>query len=395
MAFLMAGAGVPVLAAQEVPTVVDDRVEDGDADVRPELVTEKAEKSGGWQAGVEVSALHDSNIFISSESPVSDVVVRVSPSVAYSRGGENEEEGGFLRFAYRPAGVIYLENGDDNRVDHHASFAAAWRGKLARIAYTGGFQKRGDATADAGRQVDRIEFENVVRAAWSPREKVSLELAAGHSRADYRDGEMIDSDRAFGEVAIRYAYSPKTRLGLAYQYGRLKVDRADGQRAHQVVAGLDWQPRQKIRVELEAGAEYRKFENGSEVNPVVNGRVGWQPGEGTDLYVRAYQREEASSYFAGQNYRVRGFSAGVGQRVGRKWTVRLEGGRETADYQQVSGTGGGDREDRYWFIRPSAEYRINDAVMVELFYRASGNNSTIGDFSHDQHLIGVRLDYQF
>ncbi len=194
---------------------------------------------------------------------------------------------------------------------------------------------------------------------------------------------------------MRYAYSPKTEIGLAYQAGRFKVDGADKQTTQQITANLAWQPREKIRIVVEAGGEQRKTENGTDINPVAEGRIEWQPRKGTSLFLTGYQREEASAFYAGQNYSVKGMTAGISQRLGGNWTARVEGGRESASYTQVAGTGTTGRKDKMWFVKPSLQYKISDDCDVSVFYRVSDNSSTDRDFGYDQKMAGIELNYKF
>jgi len=379
--------------AQDLTPIVDDRVESGVVD-HPEVSQERT-TSPGWNLGAIISAAYDDNIFLSREHAESDQVYRVGPVISYAKGSPTEGEGGFAKLTYNPTAVFYSQHSGENRIDQQAAWLAGWRGKATVFSYEGGLRKTADATADAGRKTDRVENGHVLRLAWTPREKTSFEVSASHSQTDYKDPPLFDSRTTYGELAWKYAYSPKTTAGLAYRVSHLAVDRSDSQAAQQLTARFDWQPREKIRVQLEAGAENRKTENGSAINPVVEGRVTWQAREATALYLTAYQREVASSSQAGQNYRLTGFTAGVSQKLGRKWTARLEGGHEDARYKQVSGTGEAGREDRMWFIRPSLEYKLNEKINLQGFYRISQNRSTSQDLGYDQNLAGVELNYQF
>lgn len=394
MACISASIATPV-QAQEVSTAINDRVESGDGSMPALPAVDGPEKTSGLDIGAIISAAYDDNIFLSRTKPESDMVYRVAPAVAYTHGDPEEGEGGFIKFAYRPTGVVYADNKDDNRIDHQAAIMAGWRGKVTKLTYTGTGEKLGDAVADTGRPTDRFAFENEIRGAWIPREKITLEAAVGNSKTDYADPEFFDSRKTYGEVAVRYAYSPKTEVGLAYQAGRFKVEGADKQTTQQITATIAWQPREKIRVTVEAGGEQRKTENGTDINPVAEGRVEWQPRKGTSLYLAGYQREEASAFYVGQNYSVKGFTAGVSQRLGGNWTARLEGGREGTSYTQVAGSGTGGRKDRIWFMKPALEYKITDDFDISLFYRVSDNSSTDDDFGYDQKMAGIELNYKF
>jgi len=397
LAFMSAGF-LSSIQAQEVSPVIEDRVESGDGVVPLESQVDASleeERRGGLEIAAVLSTAYDSNIFLSKTDAESDTVTRVGPAIAYTQGDSKEGEGGFIRFAYKPTAVFYSENSSENRVDHQAAITAGWRGKVTAITYSGAIQKLADAIPDTGQQSDRLEYANEIRAAWIPREKVTVEAAVGNKDADYVNPALFDSSNVYGEAALRYAYSPKTELSVAYQPSYLKVDGASRQLAHQVTAGIDWKPREKIQVRLEAGGERRETENGTDTNPVLEGRIDWTPRKGTTLFLAGYQREEASAYSAGQNYSVKGFTAGVAQRLGDKWTLRVEGGQEQASYTQVAGTGTAGRKDKIWYIRPSLGYTIKKDLDLSIFYRASDNSSTSRDFGYADRMAGVELNYRF
>ncbi len=347
------------------------------------------------EAGVTLSAAYDDNIFLSAVGAKSDLVVKVSPSVAYRKGGDTGGEGGYLALAYRPTAVAYADHGDNDRIDHEVAWKAGWRGKAIALAYGGSYGKLGDATADTGTLTDRTELANEARIAWSPREKVVMELAAGQRSTDYESAAYADSDLAYGEIALRYAYSPKTRLGVIYRAGRFEVDGAGEQTVHRATARIEWTPREKIAVDLEAGAEHRSFDNGSDTTPVLEGRIGWKPREGTELYLAGYRREEASAFLPGQNYTRSGAALGIAHRLGGKWTGRLEGGLERASYTQVSGPGIAGRVDKIHFIRPALEYRFTDDFSMGFFYRYSQNRSNRAAFGYENHTAGLEMGYRF
>ncbi|MEO5913271.1 MAG: hypothetical protein ABIS50_03490 [Luteolibacter sp.] len=384
---------VSSVRGQNYSPIVDDRVETDVVDVP--VISQEVEHRGGLELGAVISTAYDSNIFLSKKDPTPDSVTRIGPAVSYTQGDAKEGEGGFIKFAYQPTGVIYAEHGSDNRIDQQAALTAGWRGKTSSVTYVGAARKLGDATADTGQQTDRIEFENEVIAAWMPREKITVELAAGNSKSDYADPTLYDSHEAYGRLGVRYAYSPKTEVGMAYQVGRLVVDGGSDQTLQQVTVNFAWQPREKIKIALQAGAEHRDAKDGSEVNPVLESRIDWTPRQGTNLFLAGYQRQEASAFYAGQDYSVLGATAGISQRLGGNWTARLEAGREKVAYSRVSGSGASGRKDAIWFVRPALEYKLTDAVDVSFFYRISNDSSTAREFGYRQQLAGIELTYKF
>jgi hypothetical protein len=381
------------LCGQEVASVVDSRVE---ADPQVEVATpQEVERRGGLELAVAVSAAYDSNIYLSSTDPTSDLVCRIGPLMAYTQGDPDEGEGGYIRVAYQPTGVIYADQTTNNRIDQSAVVAAGWRGKVSKITYQGTAQSLGDATADTGTQTERLELENQIRAAWMVREKITLEAAVGGRQTRYQNSTLVDSGRIYGETAVSYAYSPKTVVGAAYQAGRLKIEDADSQSIQQVTGSFDWQPREKIQIKLDGGAEFRRAGGTTSVNPVLNARIDWEPREGTGVFLTAYQRQEVSALNEGQIYEVKGMAAGLSQRLGGNWTASLEGGYEVASYVSDASTGAPSRRDEIWFVRPALRYRFSDELDASVFFQASEDQSTDQNFGYDAVMTGVELNYKF
>ncbi|MGC4014559.1 MAG: hypothetical protein QM755_08615 [Luteolibacter sp.] len=336
LAVFAAGVVLPAWG-QEAGSGIEHRVSDRfDVRTQPGLAYRQDPNAGkvrtqGFDVGLAVSGAYDDNIYLSSSAPQKDFVVRIMPSAAYTYGDPDGKEGGYVRVAYRPVGVIYTDHGDSNRIDQDAAWELGWGGKKVAIAYGGRVQQLGDAMPDTGRQSDRVVLDQAVRLAWTPREKLAVELAAGMSSNDYREQLLVDSRSAYGEVALRYLYSPKTRVGIAYRAGTFQVDGAGDQHIQRGTVQFEWQPREKITFNIEAGAEHRDYDAGSSTSPVFEAKVAWRPRMGTEIFAGGYRRTEASAYYAGQNYDLTGASMGINQRLGEKWSARLEGGIENAD----------------------------------------------------------------
>ncbi|MGB6222853.1 hypothetical protein [Haloferula sp.] len=352
-------------------------------------------KEGGWDLGLVVSAAYDDNIFLSANNPQADLVFRITPRIAYVLGNAESEEGAYVRFDYRPTGVIYVENGNDSRIDESVSLAAGIQGEKTSVAFVGEYLRLGDAIPDTGTQTDRREYAVEIRAAYSVTSKVALEVAGGAYGTDYEVKSLSSTRDRFADLGIRYAYSPKTEVALIYRVGRAEVTNSGDQTFHRLTANMAWKPRQKISVNLEAGIEHRTFDLGSDNYPVVDLRVAWEAREGTDIYFGAYRREEVSAFLTGQNYSLAGVVAGISERLSETWIFRLEGGFEKTSYSRVSGTGPAGRRDNIYFIRPSLEHEIDDRFNLAFYYQFSQDRSNQSGFGYTDNQIGVSAGYDF
>lgn len=348
----------------------------------------------GWDLGLALQVAYDDNIFLSANRPQSDVVFRITPRIAYAFG-RPDDAGCYVRLVYLPSGVVYAENSDESRFDHDFLLEAGVVGRRHELGMKSVVRRLGDATPDTGTTAERTEYLGEVRYVWRPREKVKLEVAAGIAGENYDDSTFADSDRSYGELAVRYAYSPKTEIGAAWRFGREKVDRGGTQNVNRATARLIWRPRQKWSIDVEAGAEHRDYQNGSDLYPVLEGRVEWQAREGTGVYLAAYRREESSVSFPGQNIEVSGVGIGVSQRLGSRWTAEFEVGFENNRYKRVSGLAPARRRDKIFYLRPSLEYQLNDDFRCALFYRYERNDSSGPTFGYKQNQVGLDMTYDF
>lgn len=379
--------------AQEYQPVVEDRM--GGNVLPPEVHDDTREGREGLEISAAVSAAYNDNIFLSTKDEEADFVFRAGPLLAYTKGDAKEGRG-FARIGYRPSFVAYADHPSENRVDHDLEFITGWRGAKTSLAWKGSVQKLGDAAVETLQPTDRLAYSTELRAGWNASEKWKIEAAYGFSRTDYEIPDYFDSQKNYGEIALKYAYSPKTEIGIAARIGRVEVDDSPEQKTRALLASLAWSPREKIRVQLQGGVEQRETSSGqSRTSPVVDLRVDWKPRERTSFYLNAYAREESSVFYRGQNYLVRGASAGVTQALGEKWSAGLEAGIESNAYRAVDGGGGSAREDRLFFLKPSLTRKFSDNTDFSIYYRLSSNSSTDKNLSYDNNILGVELNHKF
>nr|WP_246418003.1 outer membrane beta-barrel protein [Haloferula luteola] len=265
------------------------------------------------------------------------------------------------------------------------------------MVYQGSVRRLGNPTAELGAiKADRTEDDQELRFIWRPKEKLGVQWAAGTSGQDYDGATLSDSRSNYLEAALEFAYSPKTSVTAAFRSGRAEVEGSPDQTYQQATLALVWKPREKWSIHIKGGVESRDYAQGGDTHGIVDARVEWQPREGTTVFASAYQREEVSAVFAGQNIKVAGLSGGVRQKLGRRWVASLEAGWESSDYKQVAaGAAAAGRRDEVMFVRPSVEYSVSDDFRVGVGYRYERNTSNNNTYGYDNHQVGVELQYDF
>lgn len=358
----------------------------------------RGDRDSGSEEGLEISLLgsilYDDNIFRTAKNEEEDLVTSIVPRVSYTAG--QKEGRAWVRASYLGDIVLYLENSDDSRVDHRVELEGVIRKRLLKFAYAGSWAKLGDPDPDTGGSPDRMEWSNRVVIGVEPKGKTSGEFFLERNVLD-QDAEFLnDVEETAAGINVFYRYSPKTQLGGSYSYGEVKIDGAPSQEVHRLVGSVFWQPRRQLSVSLEGGAEYRDFGTGvTDWEPVMAGRIAWAPRSGTEVYLTGYRRQEASSFFDGQNFTVAGGVLGLSQRIHRNWSGRLEVGWEQSDYFATEQGVDADRKDDSFFVRPTISYLSPAGHVLQIFYQWSDSDSSDSEFGYSNQEVGISLETNF
>ena len=142
-----------------------------------------------------------------------------------------------------------------------------------------------------------------------------------------------------------------------------------------------------------AGVEFRQIEGGdNQTNPVVGVGATFTPFHATTLNLDAYRRLRPSSVFPDANYTVTGVVLSLRQRLLQKYYFVLGGGYEASDYNSIVRDGSSlSRDDDYFFVRPSLEFRFRERYLVEFYYEHRNNDSNIADFGFENNRTGFKL----
>jgi uncharacterized protein (PEP-CTERM system associated) len=122
----------------------------------------------------------------------------------------------------------------------------------------------------------------------------------------------------------------------------------------------------------------------------------WSPFDGTTVYLDAYREEYSSSTLNSQNYFATGVSGRIRQRFLQKFYVGIGGGYENSQYYRTSAAAAPtNREDNYYYVRPSLDYQITDWWSVGAFYMYRTNDSTSATNNFFNNQAGLETSLAF
>jgi hypothetical protein len=363
----------------------DDDVPADIADVKP------------WTFSLEVRSIYDDNIFLSAPgTEKKDFVFLITPSVTWRHGDAAKKYGSYAVVSYSPSASIFMDESDENSVDHtfRADAQKRW-GKLA-LGVDGKFQRLSGATPELSDRVESDEFGGRLRARYDISNRTSLEGSAGFTRTNYREAVLADYDEWMGELFASYAFTERTRLAVGGAAGRMKVDGRETQDFQRVLVKASTDATGKLSFEAKGGAEFRQTGAGDKTTPVFNVTANYRPTERTNVSAGVYREVTASGTVDNENVTRTGASVKVSQKIGSRLTAGIEAGYEKMEYDTTeAGAIASGREDEYVFIRPSLRYEFREGRRAEIYYSYREDDSTVSNFDFEANQAGLAIGFDF
>jgi hypothetical protein len=344
--------------------------------------------------GMTAAVTSDDNLFLDAENPVSDVEFTVSPQVSIGLGDTRDQVEDYLALDYKPTAHVFVENTDENAVDHDAAVRGQYRlGKLKTKAETR-FQSLSGANREVGSRVDQKALQGNVEGAYELSGKTSLGARVGFRNDTYDEPGLANSSEQYAEGFADYALTGKTTLGVGGRAGRIDTDGAAKQDYTQGFIRGESKIGGKVSLSARAGVDSREVDGENEITPVLEAALDYKPRDGTSIKVGAYRSLNPSTLNPGDSYTRTGVSASVKQKLGSKFYMKLDGGVERADYKGSTGTGAA-RKDNYFYVRPAVGYEFKEGLSAELYYRHSTNDSSQQEFGYEANQVGASMNLQY
>lgn len=194
---------------------------------------------------------------------------------------------------------------------------------------------------------------------------------------------------------MNYEFSPKLTAGFGVGLGFLKPSEGSVQSFLQPAVRATWNPKEKLSIVGQIGVDLRHTEQGDRVTPVWLLTALWEPFDGTAISEAFSNRVRASAALSGRNFTAMSATLTVRQRFFQKIFAILRVGYTPADYYAADFDVPTDREDEYFFIRPSIEFVSAKGWHAEAFYFFRKNDSNIETYAFGNNQVGLEFSVAF
>jgi hypothetical protein len=348
-----------------------------------------------WQfiAGLTAGFYYDDNIFLTNDHEEEDFVFTVAPTIGILYGDPTRNT---LSVMYTPTFIFFADNDGENTVEHAIDATFTRRTDRYRLTLNAGYRDLAGADRQLGERTDRRLWTAGARLNYLVSDKTSLDLAVGFNYVDYE--LFFDTLDVVGQFYVDYMVTGKTSLGLGIGLGYAESEGGPGQFYEQLNLRVKYAATSKLVFTAAGGVEFREIEGGeNQVNPIFNLGLTYIPFDSTSINLDAYRRLRPSAIFNDANYSATGVVLSIRQRFLHRFYLTLAGGYEATQYDSIDDDSpfNRDRDDDYFFVRPSLEFIVADRVSVELFYEHRNNDSDFPAFEFANNRVGVRVGVFF
>ena len=348
---------------------------------------------------LNVTALYDSNIFISKTNRVHDYEFTITPGVTLGWGDVFGRTRNYLRLDYAPSFQLFANNSSQNNIGQNLLIDGKYSTGKATWRFAELFTISNGANTDIGNRVPSQLSATTLGVNYVLSDKTNIDLAANFAYQGYQN--QLDTMTVSGAGYFNYVYSPKLTIGLGVVGGLQTVNGPDSpdQTFEQANLQVIYQATGKISVNAIVGAEFRQFSGARSgyVTPVFTLSGVYVPFDGTTITLAAFRRIQPSSSLVGQSFTSTGFTLSFRQRF----------------YQRLYLTGSGTFENSYYFANvPQAiaarnsnyisgsiglDYFVREGWTVGAFYlnRQSFGNQAAAPFDFIDHQVGIRSTVSF
>jgi len=348
--------------------------------------------TGNWSLKPHLSTgtYYDGNIFLRSTNNQSDIVTRVSPGLTMRLG--NTDSIFYMAADYTLGLNYYLEHLSESTVDQDGNVQFQWSMPKTTIGLNLSVSSDTGQDVDVTDRVRRELYNAGLTTHYAFGEKTSWDFGVNYTRSDFNG--LISSSEYDADVFLNYQYSPKTQVGLGVNTGYMEVPGSSGQVYEGLNLRATYRATGKLTLISEVGAQLRQFESGigTTLTPVFTLGGAWAVKQGTEVDVTAHRSIYASAILNDQNYTATSLDLTVHQRITDYVDVGLGVGYVNTAYSATATGVSAVREDNYFYIRPTVEWKALSWLSVGIFYEYSQDVSQGGQansFTRDRGGVDV------
>ncbi|HEX4645742.1 MAG TPA: outer membrane beta-barrel protein [Verrucomicrobiae bacterium] len=366
--------GVGYIAAVETPAPEMPPLQWGPVDLHPH-----ADYHVSYGDGIQSSPGHG----------IKTVINEISPGMLFNAGRH-------WSLDYTPTWRFYSSKLLQNTLDHNVRLAgwAAYEDWVFGLSQ--GYTTSSAPLVETGIQTFQEAYATAITASYRFNSKVSVDLAVNQN---FVSAQSFQSFREWSTLDwVNYQFWPRLNLAFGAGVGHVNLDVGTDMTYESYHGRISWRATEKVSLEANVGLEDRQFLGAGVpdlVSPIFGFSLVYQPVEVTTFTLTA-SRAVSASYFQNLVTKNTGVSAGLSQRLFKKFYLGLNGSYANASYIATARNAiFPGRSDDFYSFSARLSHIILKRGSVALTYQYNDNSSSQAGYSFASNQIGLELSYKY
>ena len=397
------------------------------------LITQAFGKNAGpleYAVHLNVRGAYDDNIALTHTNRIDDNFIQIQPNLMLGIGDVVNTDN-FLAAIYAPSFYRYDDHSEFDSNQHQVRVLGGIKSGnlilrvtqdvslLDNIVLAATSEERSGLGAVNGRtNLDLYNTRVAANYNMTPMDFLFSELKM--SRTEYAP-PLISSELYAADLYLNHGFSRSLVLGVGVEGGYNTVDfPTPNQSMVQTNGHLRFQPSDRFSLDVIAGAEFRRFENSSQlivrqsyITPVFSISASWLPCDSTriilgatrQIYNSAAQTQSPSPAPppqpgpppTAQDYVDTNLSATFRERLSRQLYFIVLGGYEHLDYFNTIETSIPipTLSDDYFYVQPSVDILLTRFWSLGGYYLRRQNSGSVSTVEFYSNEYGVRTSIKF
>ena len=254
---------------------------------------------GGFLYGAGIATVYDSNFSLSENDPDPELITSLSGIISYF----SDPEGGApvsITASYNPVAQFYLENAENNGVDHSGNAKMTFTGGRTVLSAYANLNQSSGTDPIIGEFVSETLASAGVEGSYQIGSRTSVSGSFSASTSDYGSNSLEGSNFYSTYIAGSWAATEYFSFGPAIQFNRSTSDNSGTRDAWQYLMQGEYQVGERIRVAGSIGLDYATdsrdegsastgLTGGFSADYSINERLSWS---GSVLYVTVPSPDE-------------------------------------------------------------------------------------------------------
>jgi hypothetical protein len=360
---------------------------------------ESAKESGGITDKLKFSLAggirYDSNIYLTAEDEVDDVIFALVPTLTYASGEQGRSEN-FYSLSYTPTALVYASETDRNTINHNALFVFGRQLPKSQMGFTLGYEDETSSDRFVSGTTERKTLLSTLNYSYDLSGKTRLDAALAASRDKYDREGLFDKRQYDIRLSALYQATGKLMIGPSFKYAYSNFTGTSDQSETEVGVKLEYQATGKTRITGTVGYNvYEVKDSFSSKEKNMSWELGlqYQPSAKTQLRTTLYRTPRPSYTSANSAFLATGLSVGVDYEMAANANAFVLFAYENDDYYDDGPRGSQDTD--YFISSIGGNYNMSNGIELsaDMTYRTNQADLATRDF--DNFSVGINASYNF